>query len=300
MGVGTLGGAEAVAATVAHVARDWFSRHASDVLLKLDLQNAFNCVNRQDLLLAVRTLAPELTCWADFSYGCDSVLFLGDREIRSSRGVQQGDPVGPLCFALALQVAVERVQVRASTSAPGTLDFMVFYLDDGVLAGPADTVQWFLSELTKELQLIGLSINFDPGKTQVIPAAQQTSHVDGRLFGDAKLNCSGCFTLLGAPIGTPLFCETATSNRAEEATKLIQSLSELDDPLSAFLLLRNCASFCRVAYSVRTVPLDMQKDALRARTKWLGRRHWRSTWGRELAASTMVQRIRGTWASKCH
>ena len=136
-------------------------RHNGDVhrvLVKLDMENAFNTMDREALLLAVRSTFPHLAPWADFSYGAHAGLWLDGKPLASRRGVQQGDPLGPLFFALALQIAIEKVKARAIAEAPGDLDFMAFYLDDGTLAGPGDAVFWYCKQIEKELAAIGLQL----------------------------------------------------------------------------------------------------------------------------------------------
>ena len=141
VGVGTPGGAEAVA----HVTRQWFERHAQDadhVLVKDDMENAFNVDDRQSILEAVREFFPSLAPWADFTYDGASALHLGQHRIPSRRGVQQGDPLGPL----SLQRAIEKVRLRALTEAPARIDFVVFYLDDGTIAGKEQSSRMVLQD----------------------------------------------------------------------------------------------------------------------------------------------------------
>ena len=53
--------------------------------------------------------------------------------LHSSTGIQQDDPLGPLLFAAGVQPLA--AGLRASS-----VDFTLFYLDDGVLAGSVDSV----------------------------------------------------------------------------------------------------------------------------------------------------------------
>ena len=67
VGVGTRGGCEAVV----HTCRQWIARNKQDnrkILVKVDISNAFNCVDRSAVLQAVRRVAPELTPFVDFCY----------------------------------------------------------------------------------------------------------------------------------------------------------------------------------------------------------------------------------------
>ena len=89
------------------------------VLVLLDLSDAFNCVSRGAVLSAVRRHFPWMAPWADTCYRHDSSLLVGS----SRRGVQQGDPLGPSLFSLAVHPCV----VEAIDKA--------FFLDDGTIAG---------------------------------------------------------------------------------------------------------------------------------------------------------------------
>ena len=68
----------------------------------------------------VRSRIPSMAAWIESCYGSQSLLYLGDDKIFSSCGVQQGDPLGPLCFALTLHPVVEQIK-RDVLSMLGTL-----------------------------------------------------------------------------------------------------------------------------------------------------------------------------------
>src|SRR5205085_747225 len=91
-------------------------------------KNAFNCVSRQAFLDEVATRFPSLFPFVSLCYGASSVLLFGDRRLASTSGVQQGDPLGPLLFCLAIHPVLRRI----SEECPG-LESNSWYLDDGWL-----------------------------------------------------------------------------------------------------------------------------------------------------------------------
>jgi hypothetical protein len=64
--------------------------------LFLDFSNAFNAIDREAMFQQVRKVIPSIAVWVEFCYRAEPILFVGNRQIRSSCGVQQGDPLGPL------------------------------------------------------------------------------------------------------------------------------------------------------------------------------------------------------------
>ncbi len=69
-----------------------------------------------------------------------SALIFGLVRLASSRGAHQGDPLGPAMFAAAIHPIIEELQGHLEGRGLARLDLMVFYLDDGVLAGPQQSV----------------------------------------------------------------------------------------------------------------------------------------------------------------
>ena len=151
VGVAVSGGAEAAV----HAVRAWLDRHShsqNKVLLKLDFENAFNTISRDHVLSAVRSHFPALARWTAWCYGTASSLQFGTTILQSACGVQQGDPLGPLLFAAALQPLAEELR-------SGPLDLATFYLDDGVIAGDIDAVSAALSHTQARCAELGLRLN---------------------------------------------------------------------------------------------------------------------------------------------
>ena len=260
VGVAAPLGAEAAV----HTTRQWAQRHAGSatkVVVKLDCQNAFNMVDRGALLRMVRLHLPGLAPWAEWCYDRHSRLLFQGTPLTSEAGVQQGDPLGPLLFALALHPALQAAQASAPAQR---LDLLHAFLDDVTLAGDYRHVASAVTRMAAAARQVGLQLR--PDKCEIIACGGQTHAVDTQVFpAGFKVNASGSFHLLGAPIGCGPFCEQYTEEkRVGAARPLLQAIRSLPDAQTGLLLLRYCASFCKVVYSMRVTPPELVLQALQS------------------------------------
>ena len=119
------------------------------VFLKLDIKNAFNCLNRDIILQEVKERIPSLFNLFWQAYSGSSYLFYRGITIQSETGLQQGDPGGPALFSLGIDKIVKGLKSEVN----------LWYLDDSNLADTPQIVLEDLVTLLRELKKIGLTLN---------------------------------------------------------------------------------------------------------------------------------------------
>ena len=259
IGVGSKSGAEALV----HSVRQWLGRNHAEpgkVLVTVDIENAFNTVSRSAFLQEIRRVLPGLVPWSDFCYLRDARLLLGDRMLMSMRGVQQGDPLGPALFALAIHGAILETRAEVERLFPGELEICAFFLDDGTLAGSAEAVSHFVGLFRDASQARGLTLAVP--KCEVIPAAGTSHSVRQDLFPGWKWQTDRHFQLLGAAFGDTGFCSSHAVKRADKAKALLQECVKLSHTQAALQIVRHCGSWCKLMYTARTVPPSLDGDVL--------------------------------------
>ena len=204
VGVATQGGGEAVVHAVRKLA-DQFGHDPDRIMLKVDFSNAFNVVDRTEMLKQVHERVPGIYKWAEYCYSQPAHLFLGDMLLASMAGVQQGDPLGPLLFSLVLHPLVQRI-----TKEFPDLDLNVWYLDDGVIIGHKNDVHKVFELIQEEGPRLGLHLNVKkneiwwPSRSEPDPFPKEVERVP---------NCG--VKLLGAPIGTVEFTTKFVSKKLD-------------------------------------------------------------------------------------
>ncbi len=245
VGVGIKGGLEAAI----HMSRALLHEFGSlddHCLLKVDFKNAFNECDRATFLHSIREHLPELFGWSQYCYTTSSELRFGTHQILSSAGVQQGDPLGPLLFALTLR------ELLNAYTPPKELKLQLWYLDDGTIVGPRASVRELYNHIIAKGHLYGLMLN--PSKCEVFwPSGDPTfPNFPPEIFrpGDG-------ITLLGSPLwGSADFISSQVEAVIDKVMEVQEKILELDDPQVEMHLLRSCLGVCRVNHLLRTVPKD--------------------------------------------
>jgi Reverse transcriptase (RNA-dependent DNA polymerase) len=205
LGFAVKGGADAIVHTVrkliihhldAVVSPDW-------ALLQVDFSNAFNLIRRDVFCQPTLEHFPALGPWVTWCCDSPSHLFYdGEIVCSSSRGVQQGVPLGPLLFCLILRHVSLGISDIFASADPTTAALNASYLGNGVIWHTLRTLSFVLSYLqSPQVQNLGLSLNlakcfvYQPSPRPI----PQLLPVD---IPFARGPSTGV-RLLGAPVGSP-------------------------------------------------------------------------------------------------
>jgi len=244
-GVGVKGGAEALI----HAARLYLANLPKDkAFIKLDFENAFNSIRRDAVLEAVALHRPDLFAFANSAYGSSSELWIGEFKIDSAEGVQQGDPLGPLLFCLALDAPLKNLNSA----------FISGYLDD---VGLGDTVPKLIDQIRQfesETSLLGLRLNHS--KCEIIGLSSDFKSVWESAGFNFQSRTLEEVCLLGAPLS---LCGTnkVLKDSREKLSQVTERLVKLSAH-EAFFLLKNSLAIPRLQYLLRTAPCFLSSEIL--------------------------------------
>ena len=226
LGYSSKGGCEAAV----HAARHYItSNPLNKVFLKLDIKNAFNCINRDIFLQRVKEKIPSLFNLFLQAYSNPSHLFYRDKIISSETGLQQGDPGGPALFSLGIDHIVNGIKSEVN----------LWYLDDSNIADSPQVVLKDLQFIITELNKIGLTLNSSKCELICMNLEESESVINKfeNILPNLKVTSIENLMILGAPV-------SAHGVRVEIQSKLNaleRMISKLDliDPHQAFILLKN-------------------------------------------------------------
>ena len=177
--------------------------------------------------------------------GAHPLLWHSLGQLSSEAGVQQGDPLGPLFFALVLHNVVSAIDEDDECL---DLLFQAWFLDNGVLAGKKGSVLPILEEYGPSM---GIFVNLSKCELfsqNDLLSSMRTSHLPHMV-------------ILGAPIGDYLFCANFIASKHLDALKLLSEVTTID-PQVALIMLRLCGSFCKLVHLARATPPRLVSDPL--------------------------------------
>ena len=209
-------------------------------MLQIDLRNAFNTISRRRILEAIHKHCPDLAQWCDYSLRPKAPLFTqGGRVLFSEEGVQQGDPLGPAFFSLAILDICRNVEGAR---------WNVWYLDDGLLVGSKDHLLGILRTLTTQFAEMKLVVNLN--KCKLWRPGEVTPQADVSPATWAPWNND--IPVLGTPFGES---RSTLDSSVAALGRIWEKLPTLEDCQIAICLLRSCLGCCKVNHLFRTLPL---------------------------------------------
>ncbi len=269
LGVAVPGGCEAIP----HAWREMMAQAKDDpeaVIFKVDLTNAFNNGDRATMLQQTRALLPALYPFAWYCYGEPSRLLVRGhgRFLSSAQGTQQGCPLGVVLFCLLIRLImteiveeISRVRLIPLSVLAKSLSMNCWYIDDGSLSGKFWLVHLIYTKFAAKGPKYGLFLNL--GKCEIawpcgIPPLADPFPDSIRRYASTDVD------IVGVPIGSSEFSSKWIVSRVhDKVSKLATSLSKLDSQ-SAFIILRHCASFSKMAFFLRSIPPQLIARAVAA------------------------------------
>ena len=167
------------------------------------------------MLLAVCESAPELFHFVKAAYDRPSLLFCGEQTLESADGVQQGDPLGPLLFCLTIHPLIQTPESN----------FRVFYLDDGIIGGPADNIIHDLEMVQAEASLMSLELN--RAKSELVCDDAFACNVVLSAFPGLQRDPLNQATLLGTPLGSVDLIDSTIAVKVEKLNLIGERLQHL-------------------------------------------------------------------------
>lgn len=252
LGFGSPGGCEAAV----HAVRTFLSHdNEADVLLKVDVKNAFNCIDRSSLLNEASFHIPEAYKYIWQCYSSPSKLFYGNHQISSEVGVQQGDPLGPALFSLGIHPITSNLNSKLN----------VWYLDDGTLAGEADTVLNDLTRIIANFQKLNLELNF--GKCEIYISDKFDASIRAKIFQNFNKIAPGIKVLNKESLhllGAPLLEESIRPLLEIKNKVLSDNLSRLGllNSHIAYTIIKYCLFVPKFTYILRSCPIWKHTDIL--------------------------------------
>ena len=226
----------------------------TNIILKIDFRNAFNSINRRVCMLALESLEPDCCPWVSWCLQSSSYVSFKSEIIPCANGVQQGEPMSPLLFCVAIDPAIQALSKVDGLS-------QLWYLDDGLFYGPPSVVATALTRLKELLPALHLSINL--AKCEIYSANGIGVDFPPELRDIPIFRDQRSWSFLGAPL-TP-HSQTCINTALERFLLVNKRIGELalEHPAEALALTRSCAGACKVMHVLQAgLPAGQQASFL--------------------------------------
>ncbi|GJW06041.1 uncharacterized mitochondrial protein-like protein [Tanacetum coccineum] len=209
------------------------------------------------MLREVRLHCPAISHWVEFCYSNLVRLYYGEHTLWSCQGVQQGDPIGPLLFALVLHPLI--CKIRDSF----TLSLQAWYLDDGTIVVDTLVMGKVFELILEDGPWYDLHSNVD--KTEVFwPKEDPRSRLTG-VFPSNIAQPSHGVKLLDGPASVDFdFCSQLVMKRMDKTIELMDAVAKINDPQCELLILRSCTGISMLYFSIHTCSPRVFESAQRS------------------------------------
>jgi len=216
----------------------------------VDLKNYFNSIHRPVILGALEQRCQVMLPWVRQAFQ-PAPLLVGREVIWSTRGVQQGDPVGPFFFWAGIKAALDTM--------PPWGGLHRWYLDNVVLLGSVAEVEEVLGAFQRTLLSLGLELNLR--KTTVcgpglVPAARPLSQPRHACIFRMARSWWYADPLPPLPLadgGPGGWGQLGTLER--KFARTCAAVAALADTQVTQALMRSCLGLAKVQYALRTLSL---------------------------------------------
>ena len=218
------------------------------IVLKLDVQNAFNTVSRKTIFSEIHDLFPQLIPYLNLVYGqhrdCWTVTETGaTTRVSSEEGVTQGHVLGPALFNIATYrpVLIKLNQLLNPANMPSRGRVLALHDDTFLIMDPY-IVPNLWPEILSTFEAVGLSINLGPAKSSLYipPTIPITTEYLASLPADLTVTREGIRSI-GVPLGSDEFCENFwDENLVNKVREAIPLVCQFQDTQKALTLFRLC------------------------------------------------------------
>ena len=195
---------------------------------------------------------PDILPLVLLAYSSPTPLFNGTTVISSETGAQQGDPLGPLLFALAIDPIIRSMQSELN----------IWFLDDGTLAGPVETVARDIERLLPEFSNLGLQLNPKKCEAYTISPLLKPEDLNSikTLLPGLRVTPLSSLTILNSPINEPGIPDAVKKSSSVVKT-ICDRVSHLN-PHTGLFFLNHYTSAPRLNYLLRTAPMFSHPEEL--------------------------------------
>ena len=214
-------GLKAGAEAAIHSMRETFELEATDAVILVDAENAFNRLNRFVALHNMQFICPPLATVLINTYRTPGrLLITSGGEIFSAEGTTQGDTLAMAFYGLGTRPILTRLK----QSVPSVLQ--VWFADDATGAGKLGVLrQWW-----EEIQTEGIRFGYHvkPKKSWLILKDPARFDECSKIFESSPINITIAGKRhLGAAIGTTQFKDDYISEKVQRWTANIETLAKI-------------------------------------------------------------------------